>query len=393
MYVNRDLEEKINKYMDREEIIAVTGTRQCGKTTMISHILKKYENVNSITFEDVNKKLMFEDDIDSFIDLYVKEYDYLFIDEVQYAENSGKQLKYIYDTQNIKIIISGSSSTDLSIESLKYLVGRIMVFELYPFSFREFLSFRDDRLYELFLKKDFGDQVNEKILGYIKEYIQYGGYPRVAISNSPEEKKLVLKNIYNTYLLREIKELLQLSDNDKLVRLLRALSLQMGNMIRYNELSDTTGFNYKNLKRYLQVLEQTFICSRCYTYYTNKRKELVKTPKIFFVDNGFRNQCAGDFRVDHLQTGQYYENLVYSEFLKKDVKLKYWRTKSKAEVDFIKDDRIPIEVKRSPKITKSFLSFIDRYNPDEGYIVSEVKNDSVTRDGCRIYFVPFSRFI
>ncbi|HMA76468.1 MAG TPA: ATP-binding protein, partial [Candidatus Krumholzibacteriaceae bacterium] len=373
MYVKRELEDKINNYMDRKEIIAVIGTRQCGKTTMVSRILEKYSNVNFITFEDVEKKLLFEEDIDSFIALHVRDFDYLFIDEVQYAENSGKQLKYIFDTEKIKMIISGSSSTDLSIKSLKYLVGRIMVFELYPFSFREFLSFRNNRLYRLFLKKAFKNTVNKKILNYIHEYMQYGGYPRVVISDSPEEKRIVLKNIYNTYLLREIKELLQLSNNDKLIKLLRALSFQMGNMIHYNELSDTTGFDFNTLKRYLQILEQTFICSRCYTYFTNKRKELVKTPKIYFIDHGFRNQCAGDFKIDQQRIGQYYENLIYSEYLKKDIVLKYWRTKSKAEVDFIKDNHIPIEVKKRAKITKSFLSFISKYNPNEGYIVSEVE--------------------
>jgi len=393
MYVKRKLEKQINKYLDRKEIIAITGTRQCGKTTMINHILKDYKKVNSITLEDIDDKTLFENDIKSFVELHVKGYDYLFIDEVQYANNSGKQLKYIFDTQDIKIIISGSSSTELSVESLKHLVGRIMVFELYPFSFNEFLSFRDQKLHRIYLKGDFGQTVNQKIMDYLQEYMRFGGYPRVVISDSEEEKRLVLKNIYNTYLLREIKEIFQLSRNDKLIKLLKGLAYQIGNMVKYQSLAQISGFDHNTLKKYLQILEETYICRRCKPYFTNKHKELVKRPKIYFVDHGSRNQCAGNFEISPSEIGQFYENLIYSEHLKKGKKLKYWRTKSQAEVDFIKDEQIPIEVKATPEITRSFLSYIEKYNPEQGYIVSEVEKESIERKGCQINFVPFAKFI
>jgi hypothetical protein len=393
MYVNRELENKINKYMNSKEIIAVIGTRQCGKTTMVNHILKDYDNVNYITFEDIDNKLLFEEDIKSFIELHVKDYDYLFIDEVQYAKKSGKQLKYIYDTQDIKMVISGSSSTDLSIESLKYLVGRILVFELYPFSFKEYLSHRNEKMYRLFTKKTFKNTINRKFQNYIKEYLKFGGYPRVVIAGSESEKKTILKNIYQIYLLREIKEILQLGSNDKLVKLLKALGHQIGSIIQYSELCNITGFDFNTLKKYLNILEQTFICQRCTPFYTNKRKEIVKAPKIYFIDPGFRNQCVKDFKIDEFRVGHLYENLVFAEYLKKNIKLKYWRTQSQAEIDFIKDDNIPIEVKKTPKVTRSFLSYIDKYQPDRAYIVSEVEKESREHKGCQIDFVPFSKFI
>ncbi|MBS3768339.1 MAG: ATP-binding protein [Candidatus Cloacimonetes bacterium] len=393
MYIKRNLEKTIERYINKPEIIAVIGTRQCGKTTMISHMLEQYKNVNIITLEDVDNKILFEEDIKSFINLYVKGYDYLFIDEVQYAKNSGKQLKYIYDTEKIKIIISGSSATDLSISSLKYLVGRIMIFELYPFSFKEFLSYKDERLYKIYQNKKFKQTINRELQKYIKEFIKYGGYPRVVTSTSDEEKKLILKNIFNTFLLREIKEILELNKSDKLVKLLHALAFQVGNLLNYNELSQITGFNYKNLKKYLAILEKTYICQRCYPFFCNKRKELVKMPKIYFIDHGFRNQCAGQFEFELQTIGTIYENLVYSENFKKGYKLKYWRTKSQAEVDFIQNDQIPLEIKTTPKITRSFLSFIKKYKPKTGYVVSETEKESRKIHGCEVKFLPFSKFI
>ncbi len=393
MYIKREIEQKIIKYMKKKEIIAVVGARQCGKTTMITNLLKKYQNVNSITLENVEVKQLFENDINSFIDLHVAGYDFLFIDEVQYAKNGGKHLKYIYDTQKIKIIISGSSSTDLSINSLKYLVGRIFIFQLHPFSFSEFLLFKDEKLFGIYKQGAFKETINTKIQKYIHEYMQYGGYPRVVLSDSNEEKKFVLENIYDTYLLREIKEIMQLSKNDQLIKLLKALALQIGNMLQYNELSQISGFNFNTLKKYMYILEQTFICKRCSTFYTNKRLEIVKVPKIYFLDHGFRNQCAGDFSINEQQIGAFYENLVYSEYLKKGIELKYWRTTSQAEVDFIKDERIPVEIKKRPKVTRAFQSFIKKYQPEEGFVISEVEKESIVKNGCKIHFLPFGKFI
>ena len=379
--------------MDNREILAIVGPRQSGKTTMITRILENVKNVNSLTFENIKHKQLFEEDIDSFIELHVKGYDFLFIDEVQYVENSGQLLKYIYDTQKIKIIISGSSSTDLSINSLKYLVGRIFVFNLFPLSFNEFLSYRDKKIHGLYRTKKYKETIQKEILKYIHEFLKYGGYPRVVISDNDEEKRLVLENIYNTYLLKEIKEILQLSMNDKLIKLLKALSFQIGNMLQYRELSQLTGFDFNTLKKYLYILEQTFICRRCHTYYTNKRLELVKVPKIYFIDHGFRNQCAGDFSINPQQLGHYYENFVYSEYLKKNIELKYWRTTSKAEVDFIMDDKIPIEIKTMPKVTRSFQSYIKKYQPEEGFIISEKEQETILHNNCKIHFIPFGKFV
>ncbi|MCK5107924.1 MAG: ATP-binding protein, partial [Nanoarchaeota archaeon] len=310
MYIKRELEEIIKKYLKHKEIIAVIGTRQCGKTTLVKHILKDIKKVNQITFEDIKTKNLFETDIDSFIELHIKEYDYLFIDEVQYSKDNGQKLKYIYDTSNIKIIISGSSSPDLSIHSLKYLVGRIFIFELYPFSFKEFLSYKNPELISIFNKKKYGTEILSQLNKYLEEFLSYGGYPAVVLTESKESKKLILKNIFNTYILREIKEILELSENDKLVLLLKSFSLQIGNLINYTELSNITGFDFNTLKKYIKILEDTFICMRCLPFYTNKRTEIIKSPKIYFLDYGFRNICIDNFSKERTDKGQIYENLI-----------------------------------------------------------------------------------
>jgi len=379
MYIDRILERDILKYLGKKEIIAIIGPRQSGKTTLMKNIFGNLKNAVFLDFEDRETLEMFNEDIRSFIDLYVKKYDYLFIDEFHYAKEGGKQLKYIYDNHKTKIIISGSSATSLSIHSIKYLVGRIFVFHLYPFSFAEFLRYKNPELCEIYLKRKLTKPIIDRIVPYFNEFCIFGGYPRVILSKDKNEKETVLRNIYNTYFLKEIKEILNLPEDHKLSKLIYALALQTGNIINYNELSDITGFNYKDLLNYMNILEKTFITIRSQPFHTNKRTELVKAPKIFFVDNGFRNIVAKNFSPikDRQDKGILYENFIASELMKKNIDIKYWRTKSKAEVDFVIESGgkiIPIEIKSSltkPKSTRSFTSFIEKYKPKKAIIFSE----------------------
>jgi len=378
MYVERILEKKLDKYLKTKEIIAVVGARQCGKTTLLHHFMSKLNNKEILSFEDQELLQLFSNDIKSFIEIYVKGRDYLFIDEFQYAKNGGKQLKYIYDNFKIKIFISGSSAQDLAVQGLKYLVGRVLVFNLYPLNFEEYLSFKDKQLTKLLLEKKVSPEILKKINKYYLEFSKFGGYPRVALSETLDEKKEILKNIYNTYLLREIKEILQLSDNSKLISLMKVLALHSGNRLNYEEISSSVGLSRNELLKYLAILKQTFILFEVKPFFTNKKKELIKSSEYFFLDNGFRNLILNNFQEldSRMDKGLINESFVASELIKKDLELKFWRTKSKAEVDFILEKEgeiIPIEVKSkisSENISRSFRSFIEMYKPKKGFLLN-----------------------
>ncbi|MBI5390222.1 ATP-binding protein [Candidatus Woesearchaeota archaeon] len=379
-YLTRTLEATLHRYLTTREIIAVVGPRQCGKTTLLRHLFEGLKKAVFLDFEDRQLLQLFSEDIKAFAKLYVEPNDYVFIDEFQYATAGGKQLKYLYDTYKIKIIISGSSVSELSIQSIKYLTGRIFVFQLYPFSFTEFLQCREPQLSSMIDQgKALSSPLIEKIFPYFEEFCVYGGYPRTILAKSHEEKETVLANIYNTYFLKEVKEILNIAEDYKLARLLKALALQMGGIVNYKELTDVTGYNYPELLRYVNILEKTFICRRSMPFYTNKRLELAKAPKIYFMDNGFRNATLKEFQpLDNRQDkGALYENFVASECIKAGIDLKYWRTKAKAEVDFIVEKGstiIPIEIKSSlqkPELTRSYWSFLEKYKPEKGFVLSE----------------------
>lgn len=376
MYYSRDLEAKIEQYLDAPEIIAVFGPRQVGKTTLLKHFYAQVSNPVFLTFEDIELKVLFEEDVKSFIELYVKPYDHIFIDEFQYARMGGKHLKYIHDTcDNKKLFISGSSAMELSINAVKYLVGRILVFNLYSFSFGEFLRIKDASLYRLYQGADGAVSaiVSQKIYRYFDEYVAYGGYPRVVLSKSNEVKKEILKNLLSIYLLRDIKEIANISDESKMYRLLKALSLQIGNVVVYNELSTLVGVSSVKLKEYLSVFEKAFLTKTITPFFTNKRLEIVKNPEIFFFDLGLRNAIINNFSSldERVDKGALLENFVFRELI--EANLKYYRTKNGAEVDFIVNDAIPVEIKsnlNTMKISKSYHYFLENYKPDTGYVLN-----------------------
>lgn len=398
LYYKRDLEDEIVKYIPAKEIIAIVGVRQCGKTTLMKKIaedLSSEYKINFISFDDVSALRLFEDDIETFINIYVKPFDYLFIDEIQYSTESGKRLKYIYDHFEIKIIISGSSASEIAVQSLKYLVGRIFTFVLYPFSFREFINVKNKKLLSTYDSGDYKKEMTKKFNHYLREFLRYGGFPRVVIADSFDEKLTILRNIYNTYLLREIRETFQIADNLKVVKLIKLLALQIGNLVNFNELSNESGIQLIQLKNIINILESTYIISLAHPYFTNKRTELVKSPKLYFLDLGFRNVCLDSFSDSFAEAGENLEQFVFTEFMKRDITLKYWRTKSQAEVDFVLDkhETIPIEVKSSlknVKISRSFHSFLSKYNCTHAYILSEhLEEDIELSPSKTVHFLPW----
>jgi hypothetical protein len=381
MYVERDLASKIKQYLSAPEIIAVVGARQAGKTTLLKHLQAGIQDSSFLTFEDIEIRELFDLDIKSFIELYIKPARVIFIDEFQYSKRGGQGLKFIYDTlPGRKLIISGSSSLDLTIKAVKHLTGRILSFTLYPFSFREVLRSKDERLSKLFEStlefRPIEPPLLQRLQKYFQEFIVYGGYPRVATAQNDEEKRDILRNIFQIYLLRDVKDVLGLVDDYKILSLVKALALQAGQAISYDELSNLTQQNTPAVKRQINFLEKTYIASFLRPYFRNKRTELVKNPKAYFLDTGLRNAVIKDFKSvnERQDKGALYENCVFSELLKKDRQVKYWRTKSKAEVDFVVDDRIPLEVKSGlskPIIGKSLHSFIAKYQPDKAFILNE----------------------
>lgn len=393
MYIQRKIELEIKKYLKTREVLALIGPRQSGKTTVLKKIFQEVGPCNStdkssfISFEDIDALSLFDTDIKNFAETYIKGNKYLFIDEFQYAKNGGKNLKYLFDTFETKIIISGSSAVDLTVQAIKYLVGRVFILEMHPFDFEEFLLAKDKNYFQLYLD----NKIDMRTIGstsknnlaidqmkifqrYFNEYTIWGGYPRVVLSKTREEKKMVLKNIYNTYFLREVKTLMDIADDYQLEKIITMLGLQIGNLVEYVNFSNELGISFETIKKYVNFLEKTYICKLVKPFYKNKRKEIVKIPKVFFFDTGLRNVAINDFRLLNKRTdaGELLENAVWMQLNRQGLKTRYWRDKNQNEVDLILDlaeqKMIAIEVKKNLRQCKKFpKAFIKEHRESKNF--------------------------
>jgi hypothetical protein len=410
-YINREIEEKINKFIGRKEIIGIRGPRQAGKTTLLKNIYEKInENKVYIDMYIDEYRKNFEENYIDFIKRYKDEKKlFLFLDEIQKLKDGGKILKIIYDNFNdIKIFISGSSTLEINTKILPDLVGRLILFTLYPFNFYEFLLSKDKGLANLvkekreslrgFLEKD--DEIkkpsfNEEIIKYLKEYLIYGGYPEVSIAKDFEEKKILLKNLYNLYIEKDIVNFFHIYDSSKFIDLTRYLSFIIGNILDISSVSKELKISYRKVENYITILKHTYIIDLIEPFHKNVVTELKKAKKIYFIDLGLRNSVIDNFLEYDKRTDkeQLLENFVYIELLKNfsDWKINYWRTTGKAEIDFIltKGDKIiPIEVKTSRRINKGFYTFIKKYKPEKGLIIT--LDEFEVRDiyNTKVYIIP-----
>ncbi len=381
--IEREILPDILKDINSSAVTVITGGRQVGKTTIlmniIDNLLKKGVEPKSVFYfnlDDFNLHPYFEQytDFIQFINSEYQGFKYIFIDEIQRLKNPGIFLKLISDLKlKLKIIVSGSSSLELKSKISEHLTGRKHTFEIYPFSFGEFLKAKGVDILD---KKTPGELIkfhNDELLKFLIEFIVYGGYPKVILSKDKKDKIIELKEIYDSYVKKDVKYFLNVDNISGYNNLVKGLAFQIGNLINYNELSVYSGLNVRSVKKYIDYLEGTYIYKRVFPYFSNARKEVSKVPKIFAIDTGLMNYVRENLLNKTDISGELYENFVFGELLKNGFELKFWRKGGGAEVDFVING-IPIEVKSSKlkktSLTKSFISYIENYKPQKAYYLN-----------------------
>ncbi|MBA7466552.1 hypothetical protein ES707_01739 [subsurface metagenome] len=407
--IKRTLFNELKIHLKKKEISFIVGPRQAGKTTLMlmlkDYLLKRGENIVFLNLDIEMDKVFFssQEKLMGKIQLEIgKKQGYVFIDEIQRKSDAGIFLKGIYD-QNLpyKLIVSGSGSVELKEQIYESLVGRKRVFELSTITFDEFVSFKTDYRYERRLEEFYLIE-KQKTKNLLEEYLVFGGYPRVVLEETMEEKVKLMDEIYQSYLEKDLSYLLRVQKTDSFFNLVKLIAAQTGRLINYSELSNTLGLAIKTLKTYLWYMEKTFILNRVNPFFSNKRKEITKSPIYYFYDLGLKNYAVNSFRnIESLtDIGFQFQNFVFNilkeKIKKSSVIINFWRTKEKAEVDFVINSGrgvIPVEVKyrklEKPEIQRSMQSFIKKYQPKKAFIVNLEMKKKVIRDKTEIYFMPF----
>ena len=411
--IKRKIFNEIKNHLDKKEISLIVGPRQVGKTTIMNEIKKYLDKEGkksiflSLDYELDSVFFKSQEELLRKIKLNLGEDGgFVFIDEIQRKENAGLFLKGIYDLRlPYKFIVSGSGSLELKEEINESLAGRKKDFFMGPVDFEEFVNFKTEYRYEDNLQ-DFFEIEKEKTFNFLKEYLNFGGYPRVILEETEKEKRSIIDQIFRSCIEKDIIYLLKSDRIDAFVLMIKILASQTGQLINYTSLATQTGLSVPSLKKYLWYAEKVFIIRMVQPFFTNKQKEITKSPIVYFIDLGLRNFSLNMFgRIeDNEQLGLIFQNFIYNKINKEiegDLKsINFWRTKEKAKVDFVVRDGLsllPIEVKFSnflkAEISRSFRSFINNYKPKEAKVINLGLNTNKNIGNTDIKFVPYYKEI
>ena len=347
--------ETLSGFFKKDKVVLIYGPRRVGKSSLIERLL--IDDKSSIyrgSGDDIQLRGILGSEDKTRILSAFQDYDIIFIDEAQRINNIGWGLKLMVDNFRDKLVIAtGSSSFRLSSQVGEPLTGRSYTYQLFPLSIME-------------LKAQFGGM---HIYENLEHYLIFGFYPEVITHTSIGEKKDYLRQIVNSYLLKDILELDHIRNSDQMYQLLKLLAFQIGKEVSLNELSNSLDISKHTVKRYLDVLEKAFIIKRLGAYSNNLRKEISKSQRYYFYDNGIRNALINNFNLpeNRNDVGMLWENMMVMERIKKQEYHKifsnnyFWRTYDQKEVDLVeeRDGKLyGFEFKWSPrkaKIPKVFL--------------------------------------
>lgn len=348
----RSLSDLISGKIGSGKAIILIGPRQVGKTTLIKQLIENQSHL-FLDGDDPTVRALLSSPNTEQLKSIIGQNRLLFIDEAQRINGIGITLKIITDQfKEVQLLISGSSSFDLSNELNEPLTGRKWEYELFPISWEEY-------------EKHHGFLISEQML---ENRLLFGFYPDVL--NNPGEEKEVLKNLVNSYLYRDILAFSDIRKPEVLEKLVQAVALQVGSEVNYNELAQTVGVDKNTISKYIDILQKGYVLFKLGSYSNNIRTEIKTNKKIYFYDNGVRNMVLGNFASLDLRQdkGALWENFLISERMKQNIyknslaKMYFWRTKQQQEVDLVevKDGKISgFEFKwinkRKSKLPKTFL--------------------------------------
>lgn len=327
--IARIITQDIINNMSRGKIITLIGPRQVGKTTLLNQLTElKGNRILNLNCDDIDDVLLIQDKTTTELKNILSGYDLALIDEAQRVENVGLVLKKMADLKlPMQIIVTGSSSLGLRDKTNEPATGRLIEYNLFPFTIPE-------------LAEDTSWKEEERMLS---TRLIYGLYPDVVMY--PADAKRTLMSLTNSYLYKDLFAYEGIRKPEVLRKLVRALAFQVGSEVSYRELSQLVGIDRATVESYIDLLEKCFVVFRLDSFSRNLRNEIKKGKKIYFYDNGVRNAVISNFAPVELRNdiGVLWENLMVSERMKRNIyhntfaQQYFWRTTDQQEIDLVED--------------------------------------------------------
>lgn len=330
-FLKRDITENIINKLQPNKVVIVFGARRVGKTVLVKEILETIDDpILSLNGEDINvhDKLAIRS-VENYKQL-IGSYRVLYIDEAQKIPDIGLKLKLMVDEiEGLKIIISGSSSFDISKEAGEPLTGRKYTFNLFALSENEY------------------NQIENSIskIDKLRERLIFGNYPELLHLPDQTDKIDYLNDMVSSYLLKDILVYENIKNSQTIFNLLRLIAFQVGGEVSLQELGKQLGISKNTAEKYLDLLSKIFILHKVEGFSRNLRKEITKNSRWYFLDNGIRNAIIANFNPIEARNdiGQLWENYMISERLKyqgyKRISSNnyFWRTYEQQEIDWVEE--------------------------------------------------------
>jgi len=367
MHIKRLITEDIKNKLTSRKAIIIYGPRQVGKTTLIKKI--KEDNKDKILFVSGEDRFIREWLSSQSIEILKKNlegYKMLIIDEAQYVNKIGLNIKLIIDhIKDIKIIATGSSSFELANQVGEPLVGRKWQYELFPIAQIELKKYEDFSTTK--------QNLHERLI--------YGSYPEIITTKDMLQKKELLNSIVDNYLYKDLLLINEIRKSEKLIDLLKLLAFQIGKEVSISELASNLNINFATAERYLDLLSKVFVIIRVDGFSRNLRKEVTKNSRYYFYDNGIRNAIINNFNDINTRDdiGLLWENYIVVERMKKRKYMNifanqyFWRTYDKKEIDLVeeRDGKLfGYEIKWGNKDIKPPKDWLEKYDNSEYNIIN-----------------------
>jgi len=337
--VGRDSQPAIEKLLSTKEIIAISGVRRAGKSSLMKLIADdiiqnrkipennilylNFEDERFIDFEHHDFETLFE----IFLELYQpKNRQYFFLDEIQNIKGWEKWVNRIYEFENVKVVVTGSNETLLSSEISSALTGRNRQILNFPFSFKEFLKFKqfDFQPRDVYLREK-----KAQLKNLLQEYINIGGFPEV-VKNSDAT---LLEQYFKDIIYRDVIARYNIRNTHEIRELALFLASNLGTIQSYQNLQNLINVKSLNtVKNYLEILESVYLFIRVDLFDYSVKRQIYNPSKIYIIDPALANSIAFNFSQN---LGRIYENVICIELLRRNQDIFYWKSKNNKEVDFL----------------------------------------------------------
>ena len=333
--------DKIKSFVDVDLIKIITGIRRCGKSyffkLIINFLIENGVNEDNILLIDLElpkfNHIKTREQLDEIVLEFLEEHHdktYLFFDEIQNVSQWEISINGYFKLSNVDIYITGSNSKLLSKELATFLTGRYISIEMYPFSFNEFIDFKE----ELNQKAFFENEFNTDIENYFEEYISYGGLP-VTI-DTKNHKEITLKDLYSSILLHDIVERYEIRNIGLFSRITMFILENIGNLISAHSIytylkHEKINITKSTIYNYLEYLQNAYILSKITREDLIGKKEINGSEKFYIMDQGF---YKSQLEEKQLNIGRILENIIYLELLRNDCKVTVG-TINNYEIDFV----------------------------------------------------------